>query len=172
MHLSFKKRKFAEQALELLAISSPSAGQALVLLAISSPSAGQALVLAISSPSAGQAPELLAISSPSAVARASCNLFSLRRASALLAFSRLNVESSVCTPEFHLVGVRMREAYATRLGSVHLPGDARRTSVRRSRHLLFTTRRSRAVESPESRGTGSRTRKMSKLVRRGIGSLS
>ncbi|PKI76944.1 hypothetical protein CRG98_002654 [Punica granatum] len=48
----------------------------------------------------------------------------------------------------------MREAYATRLGSVHLPGDARRTRVRRSRHLLFTTRRSRAVESPRSRGTG------------------
>ncbi|PKI59076.1 hypothetical protein CRG98_020531 [Punica granatum] len=45
----------------------------------------------------------------------------------------------------------MREAYATRLGSVHLPGDARRTHVRRSRHLLFTTRRSRAVESPKSR---------------------
>ncbi|PKI64664.1 hypothetical protein CRG98_014953 [Punica granatum] len=28
---------------------------------------------------------------------------------------------------------------ATRLGSVHLPGDARRTHVRRSRHYLFTT---------------------------------
>ncbi|PKI75838.1 hypothetical protein CRG98_003753 [Punica granatum] len=38
-----------------------------------------------------------------------------------------------------------------RLGSVHLPGDARQTRMRRSRHLLFTTRRSRAVESPESR---------------------
>ncbi|PKI40630.1 hypothetical protein CRG98_038979 [Punica granatum] len=28
-------------------------------------------------------------------------------------------------------------AYATWLGSVHLPGDARRMHVRRSRHLLF-----------------------------------
>ncbi|PKI72327.1 hypothetical protein CRG98_007307, partial [Punica granatum] len=28
-------------------------------------------------------------------------------------------------------------AYATRLGSVHLPGDARRTHVRMSRHLPF-----------------------------------
>ncbi|PKI49211.1 hypothetical protein CRG98_030400 [Punica granatum] len=69
----------------------------------------------------------------------------------------LDVPSGVaklCAPEFYLVGARMREAYATRLGSVHLPGDARRTHVRRSHHLLFTTRRSRAVESPGSRGTG------------------
>ncbi|PKI78386.1 hypothetical protein CRG98_001207 [Punica granatum] len=43
----------------------------------------------------------------------------------------------VCAPEFHLVGARMREACATRLVSVHLPGDARRTHVRRSRHLPF-----------------------------------
>ncbi|PKI49535.1 hypothetical protein CRG98_030072 [Punica granatum] len=47
----------------------------------------------------------------------------------------------------------MCEAYATRLRSIHLPGDARRTHVKRSRHSLFTTRRSRPVESPESRGT-------------------
>ncbi|PKI67603.1 hypothetical protein CRG98_012026 [Punica granatum] len=60
----------------------------------------------------------------------------------------------VCAPEFYLVEARMREAYATRLGSVHLQGDARRTHVKRSRHLLFTTRRSRTVESPGSRGTG------------------
>ncbi|PKH93992.1 hypothetical protein CRG98_049775, partial [Punica granatum] len=33
----------------------------------------------------------------------------------------------VCAPEFHLVGVRMRAPRQTRLGSVHLPGDARRT---------------------------------------------
>ncbi|PKI61307.1 hypothetical protein CRG98_018298 [Punica granatum] len=33
-------------------------------------------------------------------------------------------------------------------------GDARRTRMRRSRHLLFTTRRSKAVESLGSRGTG------------------
>ncbi|PKI73791.1 hypothetical protein CRG98_005824 [Punica granatum] len=55
----------------------------------------------------------------------------------------------------------MREAYATRLGSANLPGDARRTHMRRSRHLLFTTRKSRAVESPGSRGT-------SKLRQRGL----
>ncbi|PKI74114.1 hypothetical protein CRG98_005493 [Punica granatum] len=63
----------------------------------------------------------------------------------------LDVPSGVAklrAPEFYLVGVRMCEAYATRLGSVHLPGNARQTHVRRSRHLLFTTRRSRAVESP------------------------
>ncbi|OWM71850.1 hypothetical protein CDL15_Pgr017733 [Punica granatum] len=43
---------------------------------------------------------------------------------------------------------------ATRLGSVHLPGDARRTHVRRSRHYLFTTRRSRAGELPGLRVRG------------------
>ncbi|PKI37510.1 hypothetical protein CRG98_042108 [Punica granatum] len=63
-------------------------------------------------------------------------------------------ESPSCAhPNFNLVGARMR-AYATRIGSVHLSGDARRTRVRRSHHLLFTTCRSRAVESPGSRGTG------------------
>ncbi|PKI48220.1 hypothetical protein CRG98_031375 [Punica granatum] len=60
--------------------------------------------------------------------------------------------AKLCAPEFYLVGARVHEAYAMRLGSVHLPGDARRTHVRRSRHLLFTTRRSRAIESPRSRG--------------------
>ncbi|PKI70811.1 hypothetical protein CRG98_008806 [Punica granatum] len=64
-----------------------------------------------------------------------------------------NGVAKLCAPEFYLIGAKMREAYATRLGSVHLPGDARRTHVRRSRHLLFMTRRSRAVESPGSRGT-------------------
>ncbi|PKI78844.1 hypothetical protein CRG98_000769 [Punica granatum] len=52
----------------------------------------------------------------------------------------LSVPSGVaklCAPEFNLVGARMREAYATRLGSIHLPGDARWTRVRRSRHLPF-----------------------------------
>ncbi|PKI38088.1 hypothetical protein CRG98_041521 [Punica granatum] len=63
------------------------------------------------------------------------------------------LEHSLCAPEFNLVGARMREACATRLGSIHLPGDARRMHMRRSRHLLFTTRRSRAVESPGSKGT-------------------
>ncbi|OWM72721.1 hypothetical protein CDL15_Pgr002607 [Punica granatum] len=46
----------------------------------------------------------------------------------------LSVPSGVaklCAPEFHLVGASMREAYATRLGSVYLPGDTRRMSVRR-----------------------------------------
>ncbi|PKI61764.1 hypothetical protein CRG98_017814 [Punica granatum] len=61
--------------------------------------------------------------------------------------------AKLCAPEFYLVGARMHETYATRLGSVHLLGDARRTCVRRSHHLLFTTRRSKAVESPGSRGT-------------------
>ncbi|PKI50529.1 hypothetical protein CRG98_029083 [Punica granatum] len=56
-------------------------------------------------------------------------------------------------PNFISSGTHAR-VYVTRLGSVHLPGDARRTRMRRSRHLLFTTRRSRAVESPGSRGTG------------------
>ncbi|PKI69367.1 hypothetical protein CRG98_010249 [Punica granatum] len=69
-------------------------------------------------------------------------------------FSPLHNKAYLCTPEFRLVGARMHEAYATRLGSIHIPGDARRTHVRRSRHSLFTTRRSRAVESLGSRGTG------------------
>ncbi|PKI60642.1 hypothetical protein CRG98_018960 [Punica granatum] len=43
----------------------------------------------------------------------------------------------VCALEFNLVGARMRDAYATRLGNVHLPGDARRARVRRSCHLPF-----------------------------------
>ncbi|PKI51927.1 hypothetical protein CRG98_027683 [Punica granatum] len=71
----------------------------------------------------------------------------------------------MCASEFHLVGARVREAYATRLGSAHLPGNARRTHVRRSYHLLFTTRRSRAVESPGSRGT----RKIETLKMNGTG---
>ncbi|PKI71495.1 hypothetical protein CRG98_008109 [Punica granatum] len=45
--------------------------------------------------------------------------------------------AKLCAPELHLVGARMHEAYATRLGSVHLLGDVRRTHVRRSRHLSF-----------------------------------
>ncbi|PKI64869.1 hypothetical protein CRG98_014736 [Punica granatum] len=64
--------------------------------------------------------------------------------------------AKLCALEFHLVGAHMREAYLMRPESVHLPGDARRTRMRRSRHLLFTTRRSRAVESPRSRGTRQR----------------
>ncbi|PKI59297.1 hypothetical protein CRG98_020309 [Punica granatum] len=39
----------------------------------------------------------------------------------------------------------MRAPKQTRLGSVHLPGDARRTHVRRSRHLPFYDPR---VEGP------------------------
>ncbi|PKI71901.1 hypothetical protein CRG98_007706 [Punica granatum] len=52
----------------------------------------------------------------------------------------LNFPSGVaklCAPEFNLVGARMRAPKQTRLGSVHLPGDARWTHVRRSRHLPF-----------------------------------
>ena len=45
--------------------------------------------------------------------------------------------AKLCAPEFNLVGARMRAPKQTRLGSVHLPGDARRTHVRRSRHLPF-----------------------------------
>ncbi|PKI78937.1 hypothetical protein CRG98_000671 [Punica granatum] len=56
--------------------------------------------------------------------------------------------------KFGCAQARMREAYATRLGSVHLPGDVRQTHVRRTCHFLFTTRRSMAVKSPGSRGTG------------------
>ncbi|PKI67358.1 hypothetical protein CRG98_012255, partial [Punica granatum] len=48
-----------------------------------------------------------------------------------------NCPRELCAPEFNLVGARVRYAYATRLGSVHLPGDARRTHVKRSRHLPF-----------------------------------
>ncbi|PKI59533.1 hypothetical protein CRG98_020061 [Punica granatum] len=43
-------------------------------------------------------------------------------------------------------------AYATRLESVHLSEDARRTHVRRSRHYQFTTRRSRAGRDPDRIG--------------------
>ncbi|PKI65465.1 hypothetical protein CRG98_014123 [Punica granatum] len=49
---------------------------------------------------------------------------------------------------------RGTHAYATLLGSVYHPEDARRMRVRRSRHYLFTIRRSRAGELPESKGTG------------------
>ncbi|PKI26256.1 hypothetical protein CRG98_049055, partial [Punica granatum] len=58
--------------------------------------------------------------------------------------------SKLCAPEFNLVGARMREARATRLGSIHIPGDARRTHVRRSCHSLLTTRRSRPLSHPAS----------------------
>ncbi|PKI56146.1 hypothetical protein CRG98_023464 [Punica granatum] len=52
--------------------------------------------------------------------------------------NRINLkETEVCAPEFNLVGARMRAPKQTRLGSVHLPGDARRTHVRRSRYLPF-----------------------------------
>ncbi|PKI37770.1 hypothetical protein CRG98_041839, partial [Punica granatum] len=56
------------------------------------------------------------------VRRSRHSLFTTRRSRAVE-----SPGSRVCAPEFHLVGTRMREAYATRLGSVHLPGDARRT---------------------------------------------
>ncbi|PKI52283.1 hypothetical protein CRG98_027325 [Punica granatum] len=49
----------------------------------------------------------------------------------------LNLSGLVCALEFNLVEARMRALKQTRLGSVHLPGDARRTHVRRSRHLPF-----------------------------------
>ncbi|PKI70065.1 hypothetical protein CRG98_009528 [Punica granatum] len=40
-------------------------------------------------------------------------------------------------PNFVSSGHACAHLNATRLGSVHLPGDARRTHVRRSRHLSF-----------------------------------
>ncbi|PKI75692.1 hypothetical protein CRG98_003952 [Punica granatum] len=43
---------------------------------------------------------------------------------------------------------------ATRLESVHLSGDPRRTHVRKSPHYLFTTQRSRVGELPRSRSIG------------------
>ncbi|PKI67584.1 hypothetical protein CRG98_012007 [Punica granatum] len=57
--------------------------------------------------------------------------------------------STLCAPEFHLVGTRMRALMQRGLGVSTFPG----TRMRRSHHLLFTTRRSRAFESPESQGT-------------------
>ncbi|PKI48236.1 hypothetical protein CRG98_031369 [Punica granatum] len=51
--------------------------------------------------------------------------------------SKYDLCGKLCAPEFNLVGARMRAPKQTRLGSVHLPGDVRRTHVRRSRHLPF-----------------------------------
>ncbi|PKI73267.1 hypothetical protein CRG98_006344 [Punica granatum] len=66
---------------------------------------------------------------------------------------KLSILATYCAhSNFNLVGVRNARAYAMQLGSVHLPEDVRRTHVRRSRHLLFTTRRSRVVKLPGSRG--------------------
>ncbi|PKI73916.1 hypothetical protein CRG98_005680 [Punica granatum] len=48
-----------------------------------------------------------------------------------------NGTSHCAHPNFNLVGVRNARAYATLLGSVHLPGNAQRTCVRRSHHLPF-----------------------------------
>ncbi|PKI78640.1 hypothetical protein CRG98_001017 [Punica granatum] len=59
-----------------------------------------------------------------------------------------------CWPPHLLTNGMYARSYATRLGSVHLRGDERRTHVRRSRYYLFTTRRSRADESFGSRGMG------------------
>ncbi|PKI39339.1 hypothetical protein CRG98_040274 [Punica granatum] len=65
------------------------------------------------------------------------------------------VESPSCAhPNFVSSGHACVRLNVKRLGSVHLPGDARRTHVRRSRHYLFTTRKSRAGELPGSRGMG------------------
>ncbi|PKI35024.1 hypothetical protein CRG98_044585 [Punica granatum] len=43
---------------------------------------------------------------------------------------------------------------ATRLGSVHLPKDARRTHVRRNRHLPFYDPKVKGRQVTRSRGTG------------------
>ncbi|PKI71111.1 hypothetical protein CRG98_008479 [Punica granatum] len=55
----------------------------------------------------------------------------------------------VCAPEFNLIGARMRVPMQCGLGVSTFSG----TRLRRSRHLPFRTRKSRAVESPGSRGT-------------------
>ncbi|PKI65005.1 hypothetical protein CRG98_014590 [Punica granatum] len=49
----------------------------------------------------------------------------------------LRPQCMLCALEFHLLRACIARAYATRLGSVHLPRDTRRTCVRRSRHLPF-----------------------------------
>ncbi|PKI67424.1 hypothetical protein CRG98_012186 [Punica granatum] len=46
-----------------------------------------------------------------------------------------NRELLVCAPEFYLVGACMREAYATRLESIHLPVGTRDGSTLRQRGL-------------------------------------
>ncbi|PKI58128.1 hypothetical protein CRG98_021477 [Punica granatum] len=43
----------------------------------------------------------------------------------------------VRTRMWTLIGARIAHFWIARLGSVHLPEDARRTRVRRSRHLSF-----------------------------------
>ncbi|PKI58569.1 hypothetical protein CRG98_021032 [Punica granatum] len=51
---------------------------------------------------------------------------------------RSPVESPSCAhPNFVSSGHAYARLNATQLGSVHLPGDVRRTHVRRSRHLPF-----------------------------------
>ncbi|PKI52412.1 hypothetical protein CRG98_027193 [Punica granatum] len=45
--------------------------------------------------------------------------------------------AKLCALEFYLVEARMRAPKQMRLESVHLPGDAQRMHVRRSRHLPF-----------------------------------
>ncbi|PKI75086.1 hypothetical protein CRG98_004560 [Punica granatum] len=59
--------------------------------------------------------------------------------------SRGETEHRRCAhPNFVSSGHACARLNATRLRSVHLPGDTRRTHVRKSRHYMFTTRRSRA----------------------------
>ncbi|PKI50892.1 hypothetical protein CRG98_028720 [Punica granatum] len=50
---------------------------------------------------------------------------------------RSNQSPSCAHPNFVSLGLACASLNATWLGSVHLPGDARRTHVRRSRHLPF-----------------------------------
>ncbi|OWM77603.1 hypothetical protein CDL15_Pgr017001 [Punica granatum] len=62
-------------------------------------------------------------------------------------------DSTLCAPEFQsLQGTHVR-SLCNAVWECPRSRGRRRTHVRRSRHLLFTTRRSRAVESPGSRGT-------------------
>ncbi|PKI75905.1 hypothetical protein CRG98_003704 [Punica granatum] len=83
--------------------------------------------------------------------------------------------AKLCAPEFHLVRARMREAYATRLGGVHLPGGGQRTHVRRSRHLSFYDPKvegrqvTRGYNYEQFQGSSSEGRKGQPRLQRGHG---
>ncbi|PKI78579.1 hypothetical protein CRG98_000956 [Punica granatum] len=66
----------------------------------------------------------------------------------------MNRDAPCAHPNFVSSGHACARLNAMRLGSVHLPGDARRTHVKRSRYYLFTTRRSMAGELLGSSDTG------------------
>ncbi|PKI31974.1 hypothetical protein CRG98_047635 [Punica granatum] len=53
--------------------------------------------------------------------RQSRHLAKYRRSNFIAAATPIYSRSTLCAPEFNLVGARMHEAYATPLGSIHLP---------------------------------------------------